>query len=250
MATQPTREARNTTRTVMNDHLPTISRTGLAVALTLCLCLAGPVQVSFGESGNTTLPLQPGAEQHHVVFIGLRPTVYDIRDGVLHAKVDASASFMLVPFDRVVPVKSVAWEWQGTGGPGLTSAQHEESKAGDDARLRIGLILRGKEPSIFTPLLPVWIQQVRAYLKPETTSEMLLLISGGQHDDGQTWQSPYAKTITHMAVQGTPGPDGWINSSVTLAETKNVVAVWLMADGDDTGSKFETRLRNLQLTSQ
>jgi hypothetical protein len=246
MAAEPTNADK--LRTAKTIHLAMVSRAGMLAALVLCL--AGPARMAFGQVNSQVFPLQSDAEQHHVVFNGLPPTVYDISDGVLHAKVDHSASFMLVPFDHVLPVRSVAWEWQGTGGPGLTSTQHEESKSGDDAQLRIGLVIQGEEPSNFQFLLPVWIKQVRTYLKPETTNAMLLLISGGQHGDGQTWLSPYSDTITHMAVDSTPGPGGWNTSSVTLAETRNVIAVWLMADGDDTGSKFETRLRSLQLTSQ
>ena len=76
---------------------------------------------------------------------------------------------------------------------------------------------------------------------------MLFLISGSKHADGKTWQSPYAKQITHRAVAGVPDAHGWHRSSIALPAATPVLGVWIMADGDDTKARFETRLRNLLL---
>lgn len=217
--------------------------------MTLILGLSSfeSVAVSAEAASTVTRPLDAGTKYEHIKFPKLPPTEYQLNSGILRANVDRSASFLFFPFSRALRVSTVTWEWKGSGSTNLVSAEHEESIEGDDAQLRIGLVLQGDEPSAISWFLPAWIKQVRASLRPQTTSEMLFLISGGQHIDGQTWPSPHSASITHMAVQGVPGADEWTRSSVTLTPTKDVVGVWIMADGDDTRARYETQLRNLVL---
>ncbi len=212
----------------------------LAPILLLPAGWAGP---AFADTVN---PLH--YEYRHVTFDDIPPSSYEVdADGTLTADVDRSSSFLLIPFDRVVTVDTVTWEWQSDGRPDLQSAAHEESKSGDDALLRIGLLVQGDEPSRIPWFLPAWIRQVREDLEPETTGSMLFLVSGGLHAAGETWVSPYADTIRHLAVAGIPSADGWRRSRATLPEPLDVVGLWLMADGDDTEAGFRTRLRRLEL---
>lgn len=212
----------------------------LALALLLYAALASPAVAGA---------LNPLRYEHrHVTFDDIPPSRYEIdADGTLSADVDRSSSFLLIPFDRVVSVDAVSWEWQSDGRPGLQSAEHEETKSGDDAVLRIGLLLEGDEPNRIPWFLPAWIRQVRADLAPQTTDSMLFLVSGGLHADGESWVSPYADTIGHLAVADVPSEDGWRRSRASLPVTVDVVGLWLMADGDDTEASFRTRLRNLEL---
>ena len=240
---KPENYSENNTRAIAASYV------AIAAGLTLSLSCFESVAVSAEPASAVTRPLDAGSKYEHVIFPKLPPTEYQLDSGILRAKVDRSASFLFFPFGRALPVTTVEWEWKGASSANLTSAEHEESIEGDDAQLRIGLVLQGHEPSAIPWFLPAWIKQVRASLRPQTTSEMLFLISGGQHIDGQTWSSPHSASITHMAVQGVPGPDEWTRSSVTLTPTKIIVGVWIMADGDDTRARFETQLRNLVLIS-
>ncbi|MEO1246550.1 MAG: DUF3047 domain-containing protein [Pseudomonadota bacterium] len=211
------------------------------------LTLVGPDRGGAEGARTVVEVLNIRNDRQHITFDDKPTTDYTIdNSGVLVATVDRSASFLLYSFDNAVPVSTVQWEWRNTGTPNLLSAEHEESKDGDDAQLRIGLVIHGDPPGVVAAFAPAWIKQVSEHLKL-TTNAMLFLISGSKHADGDTWTSPYFKRITHRAVMGTPGPDGWSRSSVTFAEGHAVVGVWLMADGDNTNARFKTQLRNLML---
>ncbi len=79
------------------------------------------------------------------------------------------------------------------------------------------------------------------------TDRMLYLVVDAKHAPGELWESPYSGSMTLMSVASVEGKDGWRQAAVAFPEPKQVVGLWLMADGDDTGSTFETRLKDLVL---
>jgi len=172
----------------------------------------------------------------HVTFEGRAPTIYKETDGAIVATVASSASFLLQAFPAPRTVTKVRVVWQAEGRPRVRDAAHEASKDGDDAVLRVGLLLRGEAPLI--PFFaPAWIKAVRDTLK-HPTGEMLYLVLDARHKAGETWESPYASDIRNMSIAG---------SDVVLAKPLQVVGLWLMADGDDTKSSFTVTVKELNV---
>ena len=180
-----------------------------------------------------------------IMFKNIPETRYLLEAGVLSATVDRSAGAWVQAFQEPTPVKEIRWQWQADGRPGVRDKEHEASKAGDDAVWRIGLMIQGPKP--FIPFFASsWIKQVAEIMK-YPSDRMLYLVSDARHAADQKWQSPYSSSIENWAVASTPRSDGWQDVRLVFPQAETVVGIWLMADGDDTKSQFQTRLRKLEL---
>jgi hypothetical protein len=187
--------------------------------------------------------LQPKAFEH-VSFDGIAPTVYKADGEALVMDVKESSSFLLRPFDKVVPVRRVSFEWRGEGELSVASPAEERTKRGDDARLRVGLILSGEAPLI--PFFaPSWIKAIRDAMRLPA-DHMLYLTVGAKSSPGSEWPSPYGDGMRIRVLASRPVDGGvWNAAEASFSPPLKVVGLWLMADGDNSKSSFRTELRKL-----
>lgn len=208
------------------------------VFVVLGLC----AELSLAQSPVVSLRV---GEFKHITFDELTPTQYRNDGDTLVLTVKSSASFLVLPFDKVRTVKKVTFEWQGDAVAAVKDAAHEASKDGDDAPLRLGLIMSG-EPPIVPFFAPAWIKSVRGTLKLPS-DKLLYLIPQARHKPGEKWTSPYSDSIECVALADTAATkDGWRKSRLELPTALPIVGLWIMADGDNTQSSFTSRLRNLR----
>lgn len=181
----------------------------------------------------------------HITFSDIPSTSYKEADGnQLKITVKNSASFLLKPFKAALNVKQVSLLWRANGQPQIPSAAIEAAKKGDDALLRIGLIVEGSAPLV--PFFaPQWIKSVRDYLHLPS-DRMMYLVVGAKHAAGSTWESPYSGSIKNLAMESEPVGDGWNRASATF-DALNVVGFLLMSDGDDTASTFVVDVKDVKL---
>lgn len=183
---------------------------------------------------------------HHITFDGHKPTAYENHAQVLAAHVDASSSFLFEPFAALRVVKSITFSWRLTGGAlPVKDAATEAEKAGDDAVVRVGLLIAGKAP-LLPFLAPGWIKAVRdATTLP--ADALVFVVAGARHPPGATWASPYDGDLRLIAAKETPGKDGWQTATHAFDPPLSVVGLWIMSDGDDTGARFDAEIRDLEL---
>lgn len=185
------------------------------------------------------------ADFRHITFENIPVTIYKNEGKVLLADVTKSASFLVRSFDTKHLVKQIDFEWRHMGKPSIKDATHESSKEGDDAILRIGLMISGKPPLI--PFFASsWIKAVKDTLKLPS-DEMLYLIPSAVHKQGEQWNSPYSDSIKCLSVPSVLQSNGWQKSTINLKNPLEVVGIWIMADGDNTKSNFTVWLQNLNL---
>ena len=196
----------------------------------------------------TTLALSSGNFEH-IQFGSKQPNSYQYKDEGLFIKVDNSASFLMQAFDKVKHVEAVSFEWQNQGQPAIDDSKHEQQRSGDDAIFKLGLLIESDE-ALTEFFLPAWMRQVDALLKIPS-EEILFLVAGAKHAAGQTWVGPYNRRITMIAMNDTAEDatlqQGWNKAYYQFSEPLKVVAIWLMADGDDTHSVFTVSVRNINL---
>ncbi len=182
---------------------------------------------------------------HEIVFDDIAKTSFDKKDHSIHMKVLKSASVLLYPFSNIVKTKAVSFEWKYQGTLKVKSKAHQASKGGDDAILRVGLLVSGKPPLV--PFFaPSWIKKTQHILL-QPSNKLLYLTVGSEFDPGNIWESPYSSSIQSIAVASKSKADGFLYSSHRFANYKKLVGLWIMADGDNTGSQFTVVLRNLQI---
>jgi len=182
-------------------------------------------------------------------FNGIPPSRYRFEQGQLIAEVDNSASFLMQAFDTVKRVTAVSFRWQKQGTLRVRDAVHESRRDGDDALFRLGLLLKGEAEDLPGPFVPKWLQRVRSLLHFPSES-MLYLLPGARHAAGERWPSPYNARVTMVAMASQADAAGWQLARYRLPQAAEVVAIWLMADGDSTASRFTTRVKDIVLEVQ
>jgi len=180
----------------------------------------------------------------HIHFKRIRPNTVTFNNDTIHFEVTKSASFLLLAFDDVKSIHNVSFQWSANGTLNKNSIDHEITRKGDDAWLRVGLIIEGPQENIPEPLLPRWMKQVRKTLR-YTSGSMIYLIPKAMHPPGETWKSPFSSKIDMVSVGGIHTDDGWYRVSHEFTRPVKTVGLWIMADGDNTGSIFNSRLRKL-----
>lgn len=216
--------------------------TGRIAGMMAVFLLAG----ASGGGTSDSNPISLCAERFEAIaFRSIPPTTYTFEDNVLICQVDCSASILLQPFDEVTAVSAVSFEWKSQGEFQVKDAEHETSKAGDDALLRVGLVLHGEPPRI-PVFAPSWVRQIRDILTLPS-GRMILLKAGSRHPPESTWPNPDTGYIKYVSVASEPMEDSWKKATYTFEEELEAAGLWLMADGDRTDSRFTTKVRNIRL---
>lgn len=181
----------------------------------------------------------------HIQFDDIPANRIHVSPDHIKIHVNASASFLMRGFDDVQSVSKVYVHWKSTGSPGFVDIKHETQKDGDDAVLKVALMLEGKRTG-FDWFLPDWIKQVRSEMKHES-SRMIYLVAGSQQAPGTSWPNPYNEDITMIAMNNVTAADGVTVSSYSFDTAARVAGIWMMADGDNTASSFSTEVLRLEL---
>lgn len=190
------------------------------------------------------IPLQKGVFEH-ITFGRIKANHYSYHHHQLRIEVDEGASLLMLPFENIKKVSNVSFEWRSDGVPNIENSQHEQQRSGDDAVFKLGLLLK-TEDSLPNPFFLSWITQVDQLLK-YPSDRMIYLLPNAKHPVGERWDNPYNSRVTMVSVQSSAGRSGWQLSSHHFQEPLEVVAIWLMADGDNTKSKFISYVRNIKV---
>jgi hypothetical protein len=181
----------------------------------------------------------------HIEFKRIKQSRYSFHEQQLQVDVEGSSSFLMKSFDRVSEVKKVSFKWRANGAPKIKDALHEEQKQGDDAVFKLGLLLEGND-SFSNPFVPAWVKRVDGLLK-YPSEDMIYLVADSKHEPGQHWTNPYNKRVTMIAIESVNDTQGWQRSSYYFDVPVKVVGIWLMSDGDNTGSSFTANIKDIKL---
>lgn len=181
----------------------------------------------------------------HIQFKKIKANRYTYHDQQLQIEVDRSASFLMIPFDTVKKINKVSFEWRSEGTLHTENSKHEEKRKGDDAVFKLGLLLK-TDDSLFNPFLPSWMKRVNGLLK-FPSENMIYLVVDAKHAAGEQWINPYNRRVTMISVESFADKQGWQQSSYRFEQPLDVVALWLMADGDNTHSSFTAHIKNIRI---
>lgn len=181
----------------------------------------------------------------HITFKKITPSNYTFHEQILQIDVDKSASFLMLPFDAVKSISRVSFEWRSNGKPQIASPRQEEQRKGDDAVFKLGLLLKADD-AIINPFLPPWMKRVEALLK-FPSENMINLVAAAKHQAGEQWPNPYNKRVTTIAAGSVSSSQGWNEARYQFVKPVDVVGLWLMADGDNTGSSFTVHIKNIRI---
>jgi hypothetical protein len=203
--------------------------------------------LSFALSAEASAnPFNFKTKSTHITFTdnGIPPTQYRLKSDGLSAEVDKSASALVYGFSKIRTVSEVSFSWKTEGTLNLKDSRQEKTKAGDDFKLRVGLMLSGEAP--FIPFFaPGWVKAIRNSLTLPT-DQLVYLAVGTKNKPGVWWESPYSDSMKNVAVPSRKLKAGWWRASYKTKPLQ-VVGLWVMSDGDNTKSSFKSHIRNLYI---
>lgn len=180
-----------------------------------------------------------------ISFSDIPKTIYELQTDGLKFQVKNSSSALIFPFKKIQTISGVKFSWQTIGKLSVKNVEQLQSKKGDDAYIRVGLILHGKAPSI--PFFaPSWIKMIsKSLMHSSDKIEYLTITNVGKKN--LQWVSPYADSISSMQVDVATGDKDQGEVSVEFKAQKKVVGLWIQSDGDNTQSQFKGAISSLQL---
>jgi len=190
-----------------------------------------------------SVPLQAEVFEH-IRFGKIKANSIVFKNQLLRIDVDESASLLMMPFDEVKTIRQVRFKWKLEGEVLTRNAKHETRRDGDDAAFKLGLLLRSGS-AFPNPFVPKWLKRVKALLK-FPSRDMVYLTAGARHAAGEQWTSPYNERVTMIAVDSLSDEAGWWQVDHHFDQPKEAVAIWLMADGDDTHSSFTSQIKDIE----
>lgn len=117
-----------------------------------------------------------------------------------------------------------------------------------DFYLRIGIVEKGKRRLSWLEklLASEWIVRMEQLVPPDVGIGSIKFFSLGADPklDGRQWKAKYG--IVECQLRALKDGEQF-ELTFDLAKPQNVLAIWLFADGDESGSKFDVRLTRLEL---
>jgi hypothetical protein len=207
---------------------------------------------AFFLAGAIALPVQQTGGWQLLQFSGIEPNRVSFSDAGMSVSVDASASPIIYPLDCPRRVSRV--EVSGRLSGLLRVDEARQGQAGnDDFSLKIGLVAAGdKTLSGWQKLFSAdWIRTLFELAPEGTGVDRIYFLNAVQNDRrlGLQRRHPLSDLIHEDNVWLLDEP-GDFSFSHTLDEPREVIAVWLSIDGDDSGSRYSTLITSLRLDGQ
>lgn len=200
-------------------------------------------------AGAIALPLQMPADWQLLEYSDLPANAVEFGAAGMAVRVEASASPIVYPLPRPTRIERI--EVSGhldrllALEPGV-----QGSRAGDDFALKLGLVVAGDKT-----LNPVqrlfsadWIRQLYALAPDGAGIDRIEFFNAVQDPAllGLWRRHPLSELIVENNVWLIDAP-GEFRLSQRLDEPLEIVAIWLSIDGDDSGSRYTTLIRDLRL---
>ena len=181
-----------------------------------------------------------------ISFKRIPPNQIEFKEDSIVFQVRESASFLLYPFGSVKKINQLRFDWKSKGELNVLNAKHEATKKGDDARIRLGLILKSKADFIDLFGTPEWIRKSAEVLN-HPADRIVFLLPGVFHEPGTSWKNPYSPKVDMISIPSTDLSDGWKQSEFLFEIPLETVGFMIMADGDNTHSSFSSEIKNLHI---
>ena len=200
-------------------------------------------------AGVIALPVQDVGNWQLLEYSGLPPNRVEFRDDGMLISVDRSASPIIYPLDGVRRVSRVSIAGELTGLLDV-DANRQGQEGADDFSLKVGLVLAGdKRLNVFQRMVSAdWVKTLYDLAPPEAGIDRILFLNAVQDAKllGQRRQHPLSDLIyeRNAWVLDQVGP---FDLRYELETPKDVVAMWLSIDGDDSQSTFSLRINQLLL---
>ncbi|MGQ0546718.1 MAG: hypothetical protein ACT4P3_15500 [Betaproteobacteria bacterium] len=167
----------------------------------------------------------------------------------LEIAVTGSAMPLIYPLPRKLQVAGIRVQGRVEGTLRLP-AERQGEKRFDDYALRIGLVEPGTRTLGFVErqTAPRWVRKLYELAPPGSGISRIHFFNVGATaaQIGRARQHPQSDLMLEKVV-ASPRADGRFDFAYPLERPLDTVAIWLSADGDDTGSTFTVFVERIEL---
>lgn len=198
----------------------------------------------------TIAALGAAADWHALQFRGIPPIQHSMKGGKITLEVKNSAGGLVRRLPKETQVKSFILTGN-VKGELKVEADRLWEKDQDDAFLRVGLIVAGGRSlgRLERLVAPAWVVTMNDVLcadgRAPSAIRSHLLVPHAKWIGKQRPNPQMKQLVDHIVA--TPDADGRFTMRVDLPEALDLVGLWLMADGDDSGSTFTVEIDSLEL---
>ncbi len=171
-------------------------------------------------------------------------------NNALTLSINHSASPLIHQLTPPLQISQVQIKARVIGTLNLDANKQQGDKGNDDFSLRLGFVTAGdKRLSEWQkPFAAKWVKQLFA-LAPENSgidNILFLNVPENAHLTGTNRQHP-ASDLLHEYMLSPANADGTIEINHTFAAPKDIVALWISSDGDDTQSQYQIIIESIVL---
>lgn len=199
------------------------------------------------------IPLDQQGSWEILKYRSLKPNAVQFSAEGLHIEVNGSASPLIYPFSKAVKVSGILIKGRLQGEISIPQGKHQGAKGADDFTVRIGLVLAGsKRLSKWQSLVaPDWIKRLHALAPSDGGIDHIEFFNVYQDSTlaGTTRQHPKSELLVENFVVAA-NADGEFELKKSFLPFKEVIALWLSSDGDDSSSKFAVTIKSIQLDTE
>lgn len=231
---------------------------GMTAALrTLAIALAFPATFAGGQdsassSGVISLPLNEQTGWQILQYSKLPPHRIRFSQAGLEIMVDGSAMPLIYPLTAPARINAIRVKGRIEGSLRVPAARQGEEKF-DDYAFRIGLVEPGERTLNFAQrqFAARWVRKLFELAPKGRGISRIHFFNVGTDKSqiGRRRQHPLSELIVEQVV-AVPGPDGRFDFAHRLDRPIETLAVWLSSDGDDTGSRFNIVVEEIELRRQ
>ena len=196
------------------------------------------------------IPLQNSGEWKQETYSKIpKNEVAFSTDGLL-VKVDKSASPLIFPLQPVKNVERFRISGDFRGLPKISTSSIQGSKGEDDFALRIGFVIPGQNrlSGLKRFFAPAWITGIYSAIPSDSGIERVQFFNVTQSRTllGRSRIHPSSELISEefFALAERDGP---FDYSYDFKEPIETAAIWISIDGDDTKSKFDVLIRQMEI---
>lgn len=171
----------------------------------------------------------------------------------MQIKVENSASPLIFPLSTDKKVIGFKVKGEFFGLPKFSEVSNQGEKGFDDYVMRIGFVIRGdkKLTGIKRVFAADWVKNLYSLVQDSSGLESVLFFNVTQNEKqlGKQRTHPSTDLFIENFFELVKNP-GAFNYEYRLQNQKDVAAIWISVDGDDTKSSFKVLISKLELLTE
>lgn len=197
------------------------------------------------------VPLKSADSWQNLSFSKIPSNQVEFSDSGIKVEVKKSASPLIYPLNQPKSIKGLKVKGKVSHLIAFKDPLKQGEKGLDDCVLRIGLVIPGdKKLNWATRMVAAdWVKKLYSLAPKGSGIDHIYFLNLVQSEElkGKERTHPLSELIkekNEWVIQGA----GEFELSADFLKAKNVAALWISIDGDDTGSQYQVDLSNIELS--